>query len=654
MTHPLHHTPNRDSRCSNTIHSAGHVAVNIPRSRRAAFRAVSEELPFHLTVFRSSRGRVKNNPGLLLPAAVPLRGIMAGLRLLLLLLLLVLPSHFAHAQTQHCDLVITGCTVIHTHERSVQSDATVLIEDGKITWVGPADEAAFTGDCRVIDGREKFLIPGLVDGHIHFFQSGGLYTRPDALDLRDRVPYSEELAWIRANIDDVLRRYLRCGITTVADCGGPMWNFDVRDQSRGTAATPDVFLTGPLIASYQPDALTTDDPPIIRVNSPEEARELVRQQAAKDPDFIKVWYVVSKQLSLGREEFYPTMEAIVDESRKTDLPVWVHATELETARAAVRAGADVLVHDVTDAEVDDEFIALARERNVILIPTLWVFQSYAQVFATQFDPTPAERALANPHVLGSLLGMQGIPKDALPERIRKLRERTDLQEPKEVLLNNVRRLHEAGVRIAAGTDAGNIGVLHGPSLFRELELMHAAGMDAHDVLISATLNGAALLGREDRAGSVEAGKIADLVLLNSDPLADIGNVEDIAFVVKNGSVYDPDTLTPPSPVDLAQMQLNAYNLRDLDAFLSVYSPEVEVYTFPDTPVYTGIDEMRRIYAEFFETAPGLHCRLVNRIDYENMVVDREIVTGVPGHDTVEAVAIYEVQDGLIRKVWFIQ
>ncbi len=573
---------------------------------------------------------------------------------LLLMLLLLLPSHPAVSQEHGCDVAITDCTIIHTHERSVQHDATVLIAGGKIAWVGPSDEAAISGDCRMIDGRGKYLIPGLVDGHIHFFQSGGLYTRPDALDLRDRVAYTDELAWIRANIDDVLRRYLRCGITTVVDCGGPMWNFDVREQARSNAIAPDVFLTGPLIASYQPDALTTDDPPIIRVNSPEEARELVRKQAAKDPDFIKVWYVVSKRLSLGREEFYPTMEAIVDESRKVGLPVWVHATELETARAAVRAGADVLVHDVTDAPVDEEFIALARESGVILIPTLWVFQSYAQVFATQFDPTPAERALANPHVLGSLFEMREIPQDALPEGIRKLRNRTDLQEPKPVLLDNVRRLHEAGVRIAAGTDAGNIGVLHGPSLFRELELMHEAGMDAHDVLIAATLNGAALLGREDRAGSVEEGKVANLVLLDSDPLADIGNVEDIAFVMKDGNVYKPDALIPPSPADLAQMQLNAYNLRDLEAFLSVYTVDVEVYTFPDTPIYTGIDEMRQVYADFFESAPGLHCRLVNRIDYENMVVDREIVTGVPGHETVEAVAIYEVQDGLIRRVWFIQ
>ncbi|MBN1447141.1 MAG: amidohydrolase family protein [Bacteroidetes bacterium] len=569
-----------------------------------------------------------------------------------LLLMLLLPSRTLQGQT--VDVAITGTTVIHTHERSVLEDATVLIHNGEITWVGPAAEARIPKNCHIVNGSGKYLIPGLVDGHIHFFQSGGLYTRPDAIDLRNRVPYQQDQEWIRGNIDDVFRRYLRCGITTVIDVGGPMWNFDVRASARKSVTAPRVYLTGPLIASYQPEALTTDDPPIIRVNSPEEARALVRKEAESEPDFIKVWYVVSKKLSLGREEFYPTMEAIVDESRKAGLPVWVHATELETARAAVQAGADVLVHDITDTEVDEAFLALARERGVIVMPTLWVFQSYNLVFAGQFEPTAEELGLAHPTILGSLFDMRELKEEDTPERLRGLRERTDLHKPQDVLLRNVRKMHGAGIRIAAGTDAGNIGVLHGPSLFRELQLMHAAGMDAHDILISATLNGAALLGREKQIGSIEREKIADLVLLNSNPLDDIGNISDIALVVKGGTVIHPDTLITPSPENVAQMQLNAYNATNLEAFLSVYSPDVEVFTFPDTPIYTGIEEMRRVYQEFFAFAPDVHCRLVNRITYENMVMDREIVTGVPGKETVEAVAIYEIDEGLIRKVWFIQ
>ena len=579
------------------------------------------------------------------------------LRTLLPLLILVILSIPVTAQTQEtagCDLAIVHATVIHTHQKRVVKDAVVLIGDGRIMRVGPSSEVGIPEGCRTLDAAGKYLLPGLVDGHIHFFQSGGLYTRPDAIDLRAHAPYAEELDSIRANIDDVFLRYLRCGITTVADAGGPMWNFDVRDAARRSERAPHVFLTGPLIASYQPDALTTDDPPIIRVSSPEEARALVRKEAAKRPDFIKVWYVVSKRLSLGVEEFRPVLEAIVDESRRAELPVWVHATELETARAAVEAGADVLVHDITDTEVDEAFLSLARERGVILVPTLWVFQSYALVFAGQFIPTAEELAMADPRILGSLFDIRGMRAEDLPERVRALQGREGLERPSAVALTNVRKLHEAGVRIAAGTDAGNIGVLHGPSLFRELSLMREAGMSAHDVLIAATLNGAALVGMEDETGSIEEGKRADLILLNSDPLADIGNCADLHRVIRDGRVYDPATLLPPSPEDLAQMQLNAYNARDLEAFLSVYHPDVEVYSFPSTLQYSGRKNMRKIYGEFFNEAKGLHCRLLNRITYENTVIDREYVTGVPRQDAVEAVAIYEIADGFIKKVWFIQ
>lgn len=102
------------------------------------------------------------------------------------------------------------------------------------------------------------------------------------------------------------------------------------------------------------------------------------------------------------------------------------------------------------------------------------------------------------------------------------------------------------------------------------------------------------------------------------------------------------------------MQLNAYNARNLDAFVEVYHPDVQLYTFPDTPTHTGRTAMRGVYATLFEKAPDLHCKLVNRITYGDTVIDREIVTGVPGLSTLEAIAIYEITDGLIRKVWFIQ
>lgn len=552
---------------------------------------------------------------------------------------------------------IVGGTVINTSGKGPDTlaNATVLIRGSRIVRVGSADEVDIPQGADVIDAAGKYVIPGLVDGHIHFFQSGGLYTRPDGLDLRHRVPYDEQLQWIRDNIDDLLRRYIRCGITTVIDMGGPMWNFEIRDHAREADIAPRVFTPGPLIASYQPDQLATDDLPIVRVTTKKQALDLVRKQVEKKTDLIKIWYVVSKKTSLGLEAFYPIVEAVVEESHAAGVPVFIHATELETARKAVEAGADVLVHSIKGEEVDEAFLDLAKEKGVIYIPTLWVFSSYASVYSKQLRLMKEEYLLGNPKIIGSLFDMYELSDDELGERQKKLLAEKKPIEPDPLMLKNLKRIHDHGITVAAGTDAGNVGVIHGPALFHDFALMAQAGLSSRDILVSATLGGAKLLGREKEAGSIEEGKLADIVLLNADPLAEIRSTSDIYLVIKDGNVFDPDRVLEKTPEDLAQIQLNAYNGRDIEAFLSVYSRDVEVYEFPSTLKYKGKDKMRETYTSLFDKAPDLHCRLAGRITIGNFVIDREyVVTGIPGKETMEAAAIYEIEDGLIQKVWFMR
>jgi imidazolonepropionase-like amidohydrolase len=551
--------------------------------------------------------------------------------------------------------VFVGGTVIHTEPGTASRAtlATVVVEGDRIVRVGPAAAVAIPPGAEVIDARGKFLIPGLVDAHIHFFQSGGLHTRPDILDLRRRVPYAEEQRRIRRSVVDTLRRYLASGVTTVVDVGGPMWNFDVRERARRIAAAPRVFVTGPLIASYQPAALTTADPAIVRVETRDQALALVRKQLARRPDLIKIWYVVSKQLALDLETFYPIVEAIVEESHRHGVKVWVHATELETARRALQAGADVLVHNVTDREVDPPFVELAR-RRAIVIPTLWVFSAYPAVFTERLQLRPAEHRLAHPATIGTLLAMGELAPSELSDRARRFRAARPPLTLDPVQAENVRRLHRRGVPLAAGTDAGNIGVLHGPAIYRDLVLMRQAGLSNHEVLVAATLNGARLLGREREQGSIEPGKLADLLLLDADPLEDIQRVAAIHRVVKGGQVFAPDDLLAPTPEDLAQQQLNAYNARDLDAFVARFAPDVEVYDHPSTLLFRGRAALRQRYDELFRRAPALHCKLLGRTVAGDRVTDREEVTGIPGRGTVHATAIYEVAGRLIRRVWFVK
>ena len=575
----------------------------------------------------------------------------------LILIAFVFSTGPAQGSDEPCGhTAIVGATVVNTHELSTIADAVVLLKGKQIAAAGPAGSVKVPKCAKVVKANGKFIIPGLIDGHIHFFQSGGLYARPDGLDLRHRVPYKKEIDWVKANLDDVFRRYIRCGVTSVVDMGGPFWNFDVRDYSKKAKVAPRVFVAGPLIASYQPAQLNTEetpsDFPIIKVTSKEEALALTRQQLAKKPDLMKIWYVVSKKHSLGLEAFYPTVEAVVKMSHAASVPVFIHATELATAKKALQAKADVLVHIVTDKPVDDDFITMAKAQSAIVIPTLWVFSSYAAVYTKQFKPTMLEHHLANPEVIGTLFDMFELKESELGDRQKKLLKEMPPVKTKPLLLKNLKAIHDAGVLIAAGTDAGNVGALHGPAIYRDLKLMQQAGLTPHEVLVTATLNGARLVGLDKQLGSIEKGKLADLVILDADPLVDISNVSTVHLVIKDGELFYPEKVLPKTPEALAQIQLNAYNARDLDAFLSVYADDVEVYLFPNKLLYKGKETMKKKYGGFFAKAKQLHCQLVKRITLGNFVIDREHVTGVPGKPAIDAVAMYEIEGGLIKRVWF--
>jgi len=548
-----------------------------------------------------------------------------------------------------------GATLINTNGDKPLKDAIVLVKDSIIVSVGDKIQGKIPEGTEIINVKGKYIIPGLFDTHIHFFQSGGLYTRPDGLDLRHRRPYEEvELKWIRDNIDDMFRRYMRCGVTSIIDLGGPWWNFDIREKSKKSKFYPNTYCTGPLIASYQPPQLNVADPPIIKVNTIDEALDLVNREAKKGADFIKVWYVVSKTDAIGLEEFFPILEAIVKESHKLGLKVWVHATELKTAKKALLAGADVLVHMIVDEKVDDEFINLAKKTKVIVIPTMWVFSSYAAVYSKQLDLLTIEHLFGNPEVISSLYDMYELAYEELGERQKKLQIEKKPIRPSEILLYNTKTLFDNGIILAAGTDAGNVGVVHGASIFHEFLYMKEAGLTEMDILKSATINASTLLDLNSKYGTVEKNKIADFIVLNSNPLDNILNISDIYKVVRNGNVLSPEEIITVDSKALAQIQLNAYNEKDIEAFLSVYAADVEVYNFPNELLFKGIDEMRKVYTSFFNSAPNLHCKLLNRIASDNYVIDREYITGHPKYLELYATAIYEIESNKIKRIWFIK
>ena len=417
-------------------------------------------------------------------------------------------------------------------------DSAVVVEGSRITRILPASEVHLPAGAAFVGGPDAWIVPGLFDPHVHFFQSGGIYTRPDIVDLTDRVSYARERAAVAASLDDTLARYLRSGVTSVVDMGGPLWNFDVREHARRTALAPRVSVAGPLLSSVsRPQMVLDGDAPILEVKDPERARAVVRAQAARRPDLVKLWWVLPPGGTAA--DWLPVGKAAIDQAHALGLRVAVHATQLETARTAVQAGADVLVHSVDDAPLDDALLALLRERRVPYITTLVVLEGYAEALGHRVHLSPAERAIADPAVVATV-----VDPPPLPERAAAAAERMSARLP--VALANARRAADAGVLVVAGSDAGNIGTFHGPAILRELELLVEAGLTPERALRAATLDAARAFGQERDLGSVEAGKLADLLVLDASPLADVRNLARIRAVVKDGSVRRPEEILPPA------------------------------------------------------------------------------------------------------------
>src|SRR6516162_8646990 len=139
---------------------------------------------------------------------------------------------------------LVGATVINPADGKVLPNATVTINGDKIERVAMGKQDAATLG-RQISCVGKFILPGYIDTHVHFFQSADLFTRPDGVDFNSVRSYKDEVAWIKSHLDDVFARYIRSGITSVVDVGGPMWNFEVRKKANATANAPRVAVAGP-------------------------------------------------------------------------------------------------------------------------------------------------------------------------------------------------------------------------------------------------------------------------------------------------------------------------------------------------------------------------------------------------------------------------
>jgi imidazolonepropionase-like amidohydrolase len=417
--------------------------------------------------------------------------------------------------------VIEHVTLIDgTH--SPQADMTIAIEGERISAVAPAAMAhGMKG--RHIDGKGKYLMPGLIDVHIHLRGGFDVSAKVDAELAPPNRP--EGVA--------ALASFLYAGVTTVFDAGNRAEHIlPLRaDERAGKILSPRIFATGNLI-TYPG---SHGDRIAVRIADFEKDRELLDKHIAEQrPDILKL---TLEEEGWGSRPMIPLMpvellEKITRYYNQHGIRTTVHVSSELRSIEAIYAGSDTLAHPVIQGPISESFVKLMAAKKTPFASTLTIGENYS-------------RLAEHPEYLDQPLYVASL---AASERERlKSTTRAEWQARPwtwwmkimtPIAQENVRKIHAAGGIVACGTDQSS-----GAATQRELELLVAAGIAPLDVIRIATYNGALFLGKADQLGSVEEGKLADLILLSKDPTRDINNAKSIVFVMKDGQLVD-ETLLP--------------------------------------------------------------------------------------------------------------
>ncbi|MEE8585953.1 MAG: amidohydrolase family protein [Acidobacteriota bacterium] len=413
-------------------------------------------------------------------------------------------------------LLIEDVTLIDGTGRPPRPGVWVLIQEGRIAQIrrGPISAPPQAGR---VDGRDRFLIPGLMDMHVHLrggFSRGG----PDRQAGLKR-----------------LHSYLYSGVTSIYDAGNlPDFIFALRDEERsGKIDSPRIFASGGIVTYPGSHGAS---PAATLVDSWPQAVPKLDAHLARNPDLVKLTY---EERGWGIRPLIPIlpldlMEEIFRYCNLHGVRTTVHASSELRARQAIFAGVDTLAHPVIQGPVSDGFVKLMAAKKIPMVSTLTIGERYS-------------RLAEHPEYLD-----QPLYRDTLEESERRRLQTEESARQKEsrwaawmkimtpVAQENLRRIDEAGGIVVAGTDQSL-----GPGLHRELELLVAGGIPPLQAIRIATLHGAVFLGKEGELGSVEEGKLADLVLLSADPSVDIDNAKRIVSVIKGGKIVDRAGLELP-------------------------------------------------------------------------------------------------------------
>jgi len=406
------------------------------------------------------------------------------------------------AQAPGAVKAFTGARVIDGTDRAPIDNATILVRDGRVSAVGPAASVTVPAGAERVSLAGKTVIPGLINAHGHVGNTVGL----------EQGHYSAD------NVQHDLRTYAAYGITTVFSLGDDQAaGFAARDSQRTPALDrARLFVAGPVLAPKTVD----------------EARTLVDKDAEMKVDIVKIR--VDDNLGTTPKMAPEIYKAVIDQAHKKGLRVAVHLYYLDDAKAVLDAGADFIAHSVRDAAVDEALIGMLKRRNICYCPTLM-----REVSTFVYESTPAW--FSDPLFLkhADAKSLETLKQPARQEQMKNSKSAQRYKAGLEVASRNLKKLSDAGVPIAMGTDTGPPARFQGYFELMELELMAKAGLTPKQVLASATRDAARCMKLDGELGTLEANKWADFVALDADPLANIANVKKISAVYVAGNMVKP-------------------------------------------------------------------------------------------------------------------
>ena len=415
---------------------------------------------------------------------------------------------------------IIGAVLIDGTGGPPMSDSVVVVAGSRIRAVGNRANMPIPAGVEKIDGMGKFLVPGLIDLHVHPGTRSG--------------PKFNAAEYTRERLEHNLNAYLYFGVTTVRSMGTDRQAaFDVRKAERdGQLLTANLFTAGRGFTAPGGHPSQEVGDVVIQTNSPEEARKQVAALAAEQVDAIKIWV---DDLGGTAPKIKPEVtDAILDEARKFNIPVTAHIYSLADTEHLVKAGAAGFLHMIQDTEnIDPAFIARLRDLRIVFTPTLvrqeldWLYAEHPEML----NDSDVARSVDSDVIAAAKQAAQAGHPSA--------KDRQDF----ERAVHNTGKLAAGGVLIGVGSDGGSSLDFPGLMTHRELELLVQAGLTPMDAIVAATRTGAFALRKTEELGTIEPGREADLMLVSANPLEDIRNLRKIDRIMLHGEWVDRDHLT---------------------------------------------------------------------------------------------------------------